>query len=170
MKDSVLIALVALVVAVFFGGIALVVGVRIRRRVFAGPARDDWNLARKDLSSVDQLRVVLATSFYRPVGRGRLALPQLVYTRYAQDTAVRTPMKRTSFRVGFAALFLVIAAVEAADGVASHGNALRFVGAGCWLVIAALFGLVMPRVVRRAPVKMKRLRREIRERYPEDWA
>ena len=165
-----LIALVALVVAVFFGGIALVVGVRIRRRVFAGPARDDWNLARRDLSSVDQLRVVWATSFYRPVGRGRLALPQLVYTRYAQDTAVRTPMKRTSFQVGFAALFLVLAAVEAADGVASHGYALRFVSAGCCLVVAALFGLVVPRVARRAPMKMRRLRREIRERYPEDWA
>ena len=119
---------------------------------------------------MDQLRVVWATSFYRPVGRGRLALPELVYTRYAQDTAVRTPMKRTSFQVGFAALFLVLAAVEAADGVASHRYALRFVSAGCCLVVPALFGLVVPQVARRAPVKMKRLRREIRERYPEDWA
>jgi hypothetical protein len=90
-KADVLIALITLAVLVLVFGVMIVVALRFRGRIFAGPARDDWNLTRQDLSVLGQWRVMWATSFYRPVGHGRLARAQLVYSRYAEDTARRAP-------------------------------------------------------------------------------
>jgi hypothetical protein len=170
-KDSALLAaLIAFAVAVLVVGVAMVVGLRFRRRIFAGPARDAWNLTRHDLSTADQRRVLWATSFRRPVSRGRLAPAQLVYSRYAQYTAERSPLNRKSFRIGLAVLYLALAAYQVGNGVTSRGRVLDFVIAADWAVLAVMFGLVVPWASRRMPVKLKRLRRKIRARYPDDWA
>ncbi len=111
-----------------------------------------------------------ATAFRRPVSRGRLAPAQLVYSRYAQYTAERSPLNRKSFRIGLAVLYLALAAYQVGTGITSHGRVLHFVIAADWAVLAAMFGLVVPWAARKMPVKLKRLRREIRARYPDDWA
>jgi hypothetical protein len=171
MKDSALLAaLIAFAVAILVAGVAVIAGLSLRRRIFASPARDEWNLTRHDLSTADQWRVQWATSFRRPVSRGRLAPAQLVYSRYAQYAAERSPLNRKSLRIGLAVLYLVLAALQVGNGVTSHGRALDFVSAAGWAVIAVMFGLVAPGAARRMPVKLKRLRREIRARYPDDWA
>jgi hypothetical protein len=147
------------------------VGLRVRRRMFAGPARDAWELTRADLSPGDQWQVRRATSRRRPVNRGALAPAQLVYTRYAQFTAERSPMRRPRVRAAFAVLYLALAAQQLVDGVTEQGaHWLAFACGGIFLALALLWGLLLEPMLARVPQKMKRLRREIRQRWPDDWA
>lgn len=79
-------------------------------------------------------------------------------------------MNRRSIRIWFVVIYLALAAFQVGNAIVSHGHVLAFVGAGAWAVLAVLFGVLTLWIARRMPVKMKRLRREIRTRYPEDWA
>ena len=159
--------LITIVAALVCGFVAL----RLRRRIFAGPAREAWELTRADLSSADQWHVRRATSRRRPVNRGALAPAQLVYTRYAEFSAERSPLRRPWVRVAFAVLYLALAAQQFVDVSTQHGaHWLGWACGGIFLALAFMWGLLMEPMLARAPQKMKRLRREIRHRWPEDWA
>ena len=146
-------------------------GLRQRRRIFAGPARDAWELTRAGLSPADQWHVRRATSRRRPVNRGALAPAQLVYTRYAEFAAERSPLRRRWTRMAFAVLYLALAAEQFVNAATQHGSHwLAWACGGIFLALALMWGLLMGPMLARTPQKMKRLRREIRQRWPEDWA
>jgi hypothetical protein len=81
----------------------------------------------------------------------------------------RSPLNRKSLRIGLAVFYLALAAYQVGNEVTSHGRVLDFVSA-----VGGPSGHVRaggaPWVARSMPVKLKRLRREIRARYPDDWA
>jgi VanZ family protein len=174
MRDDLVLAVTtALVVGICAAVIAVVAGLRLRGRVFQGPARDAWELTRRDLSAADQWHVRRATSRRRPVNRGDLAPAQLVYTRYAQFTADRSPFHRRWFRMGMVFLYLALAAQQFVTGAtATHlvARIIDFVAGGWWVVLAALFGLWVNGWLARQPTRLKRLRQVIRQRWPNDWA
>jgi hypothetical protein len=172
MGDNVVLAVtIVLLITIVVAGVCALVGLKLRRRMFAGPARNAWELTRADLSPADQWQVRRATSRRRPVNRGSLAPAQLVYTRYAQFAAERSPLRRPWVRVAFAVLYLALAAQQLVDGVTQHGaHWFEFGCGGIFLVLALLWGLLMEPMLARVPLKMKRLRREIRQRWPDDWA
>jgi hypothetical protein len=169
MSDKVLLAVgIPLLILVIYAG-AFAVGLKLRRRLFAGPARDAWELARRDLSLADRQRVRWATGRRRPVGRSALALPQLVYSRYVTYQAERSPLRRRPLRLGLSAAYVAIAALQFAVGAADPQSRVRdFVYGALFAVFAVLFGTMMPRLLDRSERKMKRLRRQVRDRYP-DW-
>ena len=169
MSDKVLLVVgIPLLILVIYAG-AIAVGLRLRRRLFAGPARDAWELARRDLSLGDRQRVRWATGRRRPVGRPALALPQLVYSRYVTDQAERSPLRRRPVRFGMAALYVGLAALQFAVGAVDQQSRVRdFVWGVLFVACAILFGTMMPRLLNRSEQKMKRLRRQVRERHP-DW-
>jgi hypothetical protein len=170
MGDSVLlITTIVLLVVVVVSGAVVAVGLRGRRRVFAGPARDAWQLARHDLSGRDQRHVQWATGRHRPVEHPSLALPQLVYSRYVQYQAEHSPLRRKSFRLAFAAVYVALAAQNFVNGAVNpHSRVFDFVLGTVFAALAVLWGLVMSRSLSRGPQRMKRLRQQVRERYP-DW-
>jgi hypothetical protein len=172
MGDNVALALtIVLLITIVVAGVSGLVALKLRRRVFAGPARDAWELTRASLSQADQWQVRRATSRRRPVNRGALAPAQLVYTRYAQFSADRSPLRRPLVRVAFAVVYLALAAQQLVDGVTQHGaHWLQFAIGGIFLALALMWGLLMEPLLARVPQKMKRLRREIRQRWPDDWA
>ncbi len=160
---------IAFLLVVVISGTAVAVGVRSRRRMFAGPARDAWDQARRDLSRGDQRQVQWATGRRRPVNRPALALPQLVYSRYAQYQAERSPVRRMPFRVGFAVLYVALAGENFVNGaVDPHWRIFHFMVGALFAFCAVMWALVVPRSASQGPARMKRLRQEIRERYP-DW-
>lgn len=169
MSDKALLAVgIAFLILVTYAG-AIAIGLRFRRRLFAGPARDAWALARRDLSLGDRQRVRWATGRRRAVGRPALALSQLVYSRYVQYQAERSPLRRRPLRLGFAALYVALAALQFAVGAADQQSRVRDFGLGAlFVILSVLFGTIMPRLLDRTGQKMKRLRRQVRERYP-DW-
>ena len=169
MSDKVLLAVgITLLALVAYAG-ALAVGLRFRRRLFAGPARDAWELARRDLSLGDRQRVRWATGRRHPVGRPALAFPQLVYSRYVQYQAERSPLRRRPLRLSLAALYVALAGLQFAVGATDQQSRVRdFVYGVLFIALSVLFGTMMPRLLDRTGRKMKRLRRQVRDRYP-DW-
>jgi hypothetical protein len=153
------------------GGLALLFGLKLRRRLFAGPQRQAWDLARADLSRADQWRVQRATSRRRPASRGYLAPAQLVYTRYVDYTAERTPFRRRRVRLAATGFFgalgtagIVLAALSTPVNIAN------VVAGSYFLLMAGLYGLWLPRWLRQTPQRMLNLRRRIRAAHPDDWA
>ena len=84
-----LISGISLAVAV----VAVTAGLRLRRRLFAGPAWDRWRDARAGLSPRDQRRVRWATMRHQPVSAPELVAAQLAYLGCARDTAIRSPLR-----------------------------------------------------------------------------
>jgi hypothetical protein len=122
---------------------------------------------RHDLSRGDQWRVQWATARRCPVTRPALALPQLVYSRFVQFQAERSPLHRRSFRIGFALLYVVLAAQDFVNGITdSRSGVFDFVLGAMFAICAIMWGLVVPRSLNQGPLRMKRLRQQIRERHP----
>ena len=170
---AVLVAIIVVVGAVAGVVLAVTFAFRMRKRIFRGPARDAWELTRVDLSQADQRHVRRATSKRRPVNRGYLAPAQLVYSRYAQFTVERSPLRQPRIRIGLTVLYLVWAVVEFVSGATTtHAAArlLKFGVGGYAVAMAVLFGLWLTWWMDRQPARLKQLRRAIRRRWPEDWA
>jgi hypothetical protein len=124
---------------------------------------------RRGLSRDDQRQVKWATARRRPVTRPALALPQLVYSRYVEDQAERSPMRRRPLRIGFTVLYIALAAEDFVNAAADpRSHALDFVVGTLFAFLAVMWGLVMPRSLSQGPLRMKRLRQQVRERHP-DW-
>jgi hypothetical protein len=168
MTDTALLIIgIALLAVVVISGAAVAFAVKTRRSTFAGPARDAWELTRHDLSRGDQWRVQWAAARRRPVTRSTLALPQLVYSRFVQFQSERSPLHRRSFRIGFTLLYVVLAAQDFVNGVRdSHSGVFDFVLGAMFAFCAVMWGLVLPQTLNQGPLRMKRLRQQIRERHP----
>lgn len=153
------------------GGLALLFGLKLRRRLFAGPQRQAWDLARADLGRADQWHVQRATSRRRPVSRGYLAPAQLVYTRYVDCTAERSPLRRRRVRLATTGFFATIGAANIIPAALFTPVRIVNVLTGSYiLLMAGLYGLWLPRWLRQTPQRMLNLRRQIRAAHPDDWA
>jgi hypothetical protein len=153
------------------GGLALLFGLKLRRRLFAGPQRQAWDLARADLGRADQWHVQRATSRRRPVSRGYLAPAQLVYTRYVDYTAQQSPLRRRRIRLAATGFFTAIGAANIIPAALSTPVHVVNVLSGSYiLLMAGLYGLWLPRWLRQTPQRMLNLRRQIRAAHPDDWA
>jgi O-antigen/teichoic acid export membrane protein len=172
--DNVVLAVtIVLLVAICVTGVALFAGLRWRRRLYRGPARDAWELTRRDLNAQQQWHVRRSTAKRRPVSRGRLAPAQLVYTRYSQYVAENSPAHRRWFLVGYTVLCLAVAAAQFVNAAITQHAAGRWfdVAIGCyWVFMAGWWAWWMRRWLARHPQRMKQLRRDIRQQWPDDWA
>lgn len=108
----------------------------------------------------------------RPAPPGRSACPGIVpalYSRYVEYQAERSPLRRRPLRIGLAVAYLALAALDFADGAVPPQPRVRdFVFGTLFTALSVLFGPVMSRLLDRVGQRMKRLRRQVRERYP-DW-
>jgi hypothetical protein len=149
--------------------ISVLAGLRLRRRVFAGTARDEWQDARRRLDRKARVRVWWATMRRRPVGSLALAPAQLALSFYAQDTAERTPLvSKTWARWGLPVLYGVLAinyAVQAILQAASR--TFDWVFCILFTCLALLWALYVPRSLARQPQRMGQLREEIKTRHGE---
>src|ERR1700727_1611768 len=103
---------------VAFTTVAVLIGLRMRRRIFAGAPRDQWDEARRGLSGREQRHVQWATMRRRPVSSAGLAPAQCVYISYARDTAERNPWTtRRWFRAAFPVLSGLLAVSMAIEGI-----------------------------------------------------
>jgi hypothetical protein len=153
------------------GGLAVLVGLRLRRRLFAGPQRQAWDLARADLGRADRWHVQRATSRRRPVSRGYLAPAQLVYTRYVDYTAERNPLRRRGVRLAATGFFAAIGAADIIVAALSAPVHIVNILVGSYiLLMAGLYGLWLPSWLRQTPQRMLNLRRHIRAAHPDEWA
>ena len=148
---------ISLVVAV----VIVAAGLRLRRRMFAGPAWDRWQDARAGLSRRDEFRVRRATMRHRPVSAPELVAPQLAYLGYARDTATRSPLRtkrwlRAAFPVMYALLSVsqLLIAVQHRPG---PGQIFDFALAGAFAALAVMWAVVMPRSLARQPGRLDRL-------------
>lgn len=168
---GVLIVAVTVLGGLLGSGLGLLFGLKLRRRVFAGPQRQAWDLARADLSRADQWHVQRATSRRRPVSRGHLAPAQLVYTRYVAYTAERSPLCRRRIRLAATGFFAAIGAANIVPAALSTPVHVVNVLVGSYLLLmAGLYWLWLPRWLRKTPQRMLNLRRQIRAAHPDDWA
>lgn len=169
--DAALAVSIFALVVVVTAGIVLTVGLWARRKVFAGPARDAWELTRHDLTTGDMLRVRRATMRHRPVGRPSLAGAQLVYTRYAQYVAEHSPLRRRSLLVAMCVLYGALGVQRLASGLAEgQGRVFNVAFGALFTAMAVAYGPLISRSMAREPLRMRQLRREVRQRYPDDWA
>ena len=169
--DVALTVVIIALVVVLSTGAALIIALRKRRKLFAGPARDDWERARRDLSYGDQMQVRRATMRRRPVDRAALAPAQLAYSRYAEYVAEHSPLRRGEIRValtviygGNAVLQIVMAVTE------TQSRAFHLVLGAAFAMLTVMYGPLISRSLARQPPRMRRLRAHVRERYPDVWA
>jgi hypothetical protein len=161
---------IAVGVALLCTGGALALGLRMRRKIFAGPARDAWEFKRLDLNRADQRHVQWATMRHRPVRLPRLASAQLVYSRYVQYTAEHSPFHRWWFLVMFSGIWVAVGTVQIADAFTeTQGRVFHLILGGLFAVLALAYPFLITRSLTRGPLQMKRLRRDVRDRYPNDW-
>jgi hypothetical protein len=142
-------------------------GLALRKRLFAGPAKDEWLEARRDLDRKDRRRVQWATKRRRPVDRARLAAAQLAYISYAQDTIKRSPLTRPGWlRIAFPAFFVVMGALDIALAVAqSHLQVFQLV-MGAWLMVFwSWWALAAPRSMDRHAGRLDTVRDQVCRRY-----
>ena len=152
---------------VAFTTVAVLIGLRMRRRIFAGAPRDQWDEARRELSGREQRHVQWATMRRRPVSAAGLAPAQRAYISYARDTAERSPWTTSRwFRAAFPILYGLFAVSMAIEGILqSQMRILHFALAAVWAALAILWGPVMSRSLARQPARMERLRTQINDRY-----
>jgi hypothetical protein len=143
---------------------------RVLSASFAGPQRDAWNLLRHDLSRADQLHVTWSTSRRRPVSRAYLAPAQLVYTRYAQDAAERSPLNNARRRFWRTVPMAVIGGADVCFAATATPVNIFNLAIGSWITfMAGVSALRVPRMRRDRPRQLLNLRRQIRATYPNDW-
>jgi hypothetical protein len=163
------ILIIALVVIVGAGSM-VAVGMSAYWR-HARPGRDDWERARRRLGTGDQLRVRRATMRCRPVERPDLASAQLIFSRYAESEAERSPLRGRPLRIAFCVLYAALAAMQIVNGLAQTQQRPLFLGCGAlFAVMAVLYGPLVRRSLDRRPAEMRRLRRRVAERYPDQAA
>lgn len=152
-----LISGISLAVAV----VTVTAGLRLRRRLFAGPAWDRWWDARAGLSRRDQRRVRWATMRNQPVPAPELVAAQLAYLGCARDTATRSPLRTKRWlQAAFPALYALLSAGQLIAAVQHRPGPARvfdFVLAGAFAVLAAMWALVLPRSLARQPGRLDRL-------------
>jgi hypothetical protein len=73
---------------VAFTSVAVLIGLRMRRRIFAGAPRDQWDETRRGLSGREQRHVQWATMRRRPVSTAGLAPAQRAYISYARQMKI----------------------------------------------------------------------------------
>ena len=147
--------------------VAVLFALRLRRRIFAGAARDQWLETRRGLSLRERRHVQWASMRRRPVSAAALAPAQLAYISYARYVAERTPLATSRWlRAGFPVLYGLLAAGTAAEGI--HDSQARIghlaLAAG-YAILAVLWGPVMSRALARQPARIERLRTQINDRY-----
>ncbi len=163
----------AVILVLVFGGTAafviaaMLIALRIRRRLFAGAARDQWDEARRGLSSREQRHVQWATMRRRPVSAAGLAPAQLAYVCYARDTAERSPLTTSRWlRAAFPILYGLLAVGTAIEGILdSQARIFHFALAAGWAAFAVLWWPGMFRSLARQPARLERLRTQINDRY-----
>jgi hypothetical protein len=147
--------------------IAALIGLRLRRRLFVGAARDQWDEARRGLSSREQRHVQWATMRSRPVSAAGLAPAQLAYISYARDSAERSPWTTSRwFRAAFPILYGLLAINAAIEGI-QHSQTRFFhfvIAAGC-AGLTLIWGPAMSRSLPSQVARMERLRAQINDRY-----
>jgi hypothetical protein len=160
--DLAQILLVTALAIVSLAILAALVRSRAQEHLFAGPHRDQWQKARRQLGHLDQWRVTWATHRNHPVSGARLAGAQLVYVRYLQDAARPTLLGYRWLRTALPAIYGVLAAGYATFAVTqSQGRIVHSLIAACWAAISLIWALAVPRSVRRMPEKLVRLQAEI---------
>ncbi len=149
--------------------LAVGIGLRLRRGKFGGPARDQWQAARRRLSWNDQYRVWWATARRRPTGSAELAPAQLAYARYVRDFGQRSPaMTSRWFRAGLAGLYAVLAVFWLAVAVGQgQMRAFHWILGGLYAVTGLLWVLLVPWSMARLPGRMDRLQKQIHDRHGE---
>jgi hypothetical protein len=154
-------------VAVAVIAIALFVGLRMRGRLFAGAARDQWDEGRSALSSREQRQVQWATMRRRPVPAAALAPAQRAYISYAQYTIGRSPWTTSRrFRTAFQVLYGLLAVNSVIEGTQhSQGRIFHLVLAACFAALAVVWVPLTARSLRRLPARLERLRTQINDRY-----
>jgi hypothetical protein len=164
---------VVILVLVVVGGtvvltaVAVVTGLRMRRRMFTGAARDQWVEARRGLSRRERRHVRWASMRRRPVSAAALAPAQLAYISYARYATERTPLATSRrFRAAFPVLYGLLAVGTAVEGIHdSQARIFHFALAAGYAVLAVLWGPVMSRSLTRQPARLERLRTQINDRY-----
>jgi hypothetical protein len=165
--DVVIVVLVVVGCTVVSGPIAVLIGLRMRRRIFAGAARDQWIEARRGLSSREWRHVQWASMRRRPVSAPALAPAQLAYISYARYTAERTPWKTSRWlRAMFPVLLGLLAAGMAIEGIQnSQARIFHFALAAVYAALAVLWVPLISRTINRQPARLERLRTQINDRY-----
>jgi len=107
----------------------------------------------------------------QPVSRAYLAPAQLVYTRYAQHVAERSPLNNARRRIWRTVLMAVIGGADVCfAATATPVNIFNLV-IGSWVTfMAVVSALWVPRTLRDRPRQLLNLRRQIRATYPDDLA
>lgn len=164
---AVTITAAAVVLCLIVMGVAVGVALRMRRRVFAGLAMDEWQRARQRLNWADRWRVGWATMRRRPVDRAELALAQLARARFAQDAAGRS-LTKFRFRWLWRALaigYAVLGAGWIIEGAVGSRTRIFHITLGVLSAALSLGWAVLPRSVARQPARMRELRAEIVRRH-----
>src|SRR5450755_166221 len=147
--------------------VAALFALRMRRRIFAGAARDQWDEGRRALSSREQRHVQWATMRRRPVSAAGLAPAQRAYISYALDTAERSPWTTNRWlRAAFPILYGLLAINATIEGMQhSQARIFHFALAAGFAAVAVMWGPGMSRSLTRQPARMERLRSQINDRY-----
>lgn len=146
--------------------VAMRVGLSMRRRIFSGPAMDEWERARQRLSWTDQWRVGWATMRRRPVDRVELALAQLARARFAQHAAERSLTRHRSVWIASAIMFAVLGTGWIIAGGLGSGMRVFHLALGVlYLALALAYVFAVPRSLARQPARMRELRAEIVRRH-----
>jgi ligand-binding sensor domain-containing protein len=152
---------------VAFVVVVMLIALRMRRRLYAGAALDQWDEIRRGLSNRKQRHVQWATMRRRPVSAAALAPAQLAYISYARYTVERTPWKTSRwFRTAMLSLYSLLAVGMVIQGIQdSQERIFHFALAAVWAALAVLWVPVMSRALTRQPARLEHLRTQINERY-----
>ncbi len=141
--------------------VVVAAGLRLRRRMFAGPTWDRWQDARAGLTSRDQIRVRRATMRHRPVSAPELVAAQLAYLGYARDTAGRSPLRTKRWlRAAFPVLYALLAVSQLTIAIQhgpGPGRTFEFVLAGVFGALAVMWAVVVPHSLARESGRLNRL-------------
>lgn len=141
-------------------------GLKLRARLFAGPAKDEWQDASRDLDRKDRWSVRWATQRRRPVDRARLVAAQLAFIDYAQDTIKRSPLRRGWLKLAFPAFYAGLGALNIALAVTqSHHPVIDPVIGVFFCVFAIAWAFVFPRSMDRQAGRLEKLRDQVCRRY-----
>lgn len=163
---NVAVFLIVVGVTLLVMAISVAAGLKLRQRVFSGPARDEWEQARRQLLPKEHYSVRWATMRRRPVASARLAPAQLALTCYAQDTIRRTPLRRRWLRIGIPVCYLVAGVPQMTLGLRDHQLGILHLALGVGYVVLALaWPLVLSWSMGHGAERMRKLRADIVQRY-----
>jgi len=163
----VLVIVITVALAIVIGAISVAVGLWLRRKAFAGPLRDEWQIARRRLTRKQRSQVWWATMRRRPTDQGELARAQIAFTSYAADVSKRSPLLRNRwFRIGLPLLFALQAANWIFMGFSHHHfSPFYWFMAADSVMLVALWAVFVPRSIARQGDRLKTLRRQIETRH-----